>query len=72
MASTPVYAGVAGMRVSPSLLFPRTHTHTYIAIPRAVCFPAHIAIYVLHKDVNMILYTRLISVIRFAPYNMYY
>ena len=30
--------GVAGMRVSPSLLFPCTH------IPRDACFPAHISL----------------------------
>ena len=36
-ASFPV-PGVAGMCVSPSLLFPRTH------IPRDACFPAHISL----------------------------
>ena len=40
MHSTVPYGGcgVAGMRVSPSLLFPRTH------IPRDACFPAHISL----------------------------
>ena len=30
--------GVIGMRVSPGIVFPRTH------IPRDACFPAHIAL----------------------------